>query len=66
MAIKAISFRDQDAALEIWAESQADAWGGFSGYVRQLIEQDMELGQMREIAPGLVKLVDRLVTANRG
>ena len=48
-----------DPSLIQWAEKQPN----FSQYVRRLIERDMAMAVMRDIAPGTVKLVDELVAA---
>ena len=49
-----------DPSLIQWAEKQPN----FSQYVRQLIERDMTMAHMRDVAPGTVKLVEALAAAN--
>lgn len=59
--IKTIYLTDPD--LISWVEQQPN----FSQYVRALIERDMAITYMRDIAPGVFKLVESLerAAANR-
>lgn len=45
--------------MKAWVEKQEN----FSQYVRDLIERDMAMAYMRDVAPGMVRLVEGLYEA---